>query len=422
MLPSGRTTWFFSLLAVAVAALLFSAAPGWGQGVGYTARFYLEEESYLRGEPIFCVFEIRNEGPRIFQFPYRVPSRAANPALESEPKFSVAAENGEPLADVGAGRCRLAEGSVVYGLVRLSPGQIHRERWLLNEWVDMQKEGTYRVRAERRLPLRGFDEAREEFSEQPSAYARALNEMTLEILTPEGAELEQAFRPYRRALADGDDARRPEAVLALTTSPQPFLLEDLTGLAQRSKDGAREERLRALDGLARLGTPPAWKAIVHVAQNSTDEVTQSRAVQLLAEKGDTGFLGLLLEILPDASDRVRSELLQGLGSFEERRAAEVLFERLHGERPVDRVGALLGLRNMGRKETIPSMIAMLYDPSPRVRQVANFALRELTGRKITLPARPSPEDSQDAAQEWRAWWRENNAQFTPRPPAECRSY
>ena len=208
MLPSGRTTCFFSPLAIAVAALLFSAASGWGQGVGYTARFYLEEESYLRGEPIFCVFEIRNEGPRIFQFPYRVPSRAANPALESEPKFSVAAESGEPLADVGAGRCRLAEGSVVYGLVRLSPGQIHRERWLLNEWVDMQKEGTYRVRAERRLPLRGFDEARQEFSEQPSAYARALNEMTLEILTPEGAELEQAFRPYRRALADGDDARR----------------------------------------------------------------------------------------------------------------------------------------------------------------------------------------------------------------------
>ena len=86
---------------------------------------------------------------------------------------------------------------------------------------------------------------------------------------------------------------------------------------------------------------------------------------------------------------------------------------------MDRVGALLGLRDMGRKETIPSMIAMLYDPSPRVRQVANFALRELTGRKITLP---SPEDSQDAAREWRAWWRENNAQFAPRPPAECRSY
>ena len=324
-----------------------------GQSVGYTARFYLEEESYLQGEPIFCVFEIKNEGPRIFQFSYRIPSRAANPALELEPHFTVETESGERLADVQAQRCRAAEGSVIYGLVRLSPGQTHRERWLLNEWVDIGKAGAYRLRAERRLPLRGFDKAHEEFSDQPSAYARALSEMTLEVIAPQGAELEQAFRPYRRALADRDEARRLEAVLALTTSPQPFLLEDLAGLAQRSRAGAREERLRALDGLARLGTPPAWQAIAQVAQKSTDEATQSRAVQLLAEKADPDFLGLLLKVLPDATDRVRAGLLQGLGSFVDGRAAEVLFERLHGENPVDRVGALLGLRNMGRKETIP---------------------------------------------------------------------
>lgn len=405
-----------------MAALLSVAPAVRGQSVGYTARFYLEEESYLQGEPIFCVFEIKNEGPRIFQFSYRIPSRAANPALELEPHFTVETESGERLADVQAQRCRAAEGSVIYGLVRLSPGQTHRERWLLNEWVDIGKAGAYRLRAERRLPLRGFDKAHEEFSDQPSAYARALSEMTLEVKAPQGAELEQAFRPYRRALADRDEARRLEAVLALTTSPQPFLLEDLAGLAQRSRAGAREERLRALDGLARLGTPPAWQAIAQVAQKSTDEATQSRAVQLLAEKADPDFLGLLLKVLPDATDRVRAELLQGLGSFVDGRAAEVLFERLHGENPVDRVGALLGLRNMGRKETIPSMIAMLYDPSFRVRQVANFSLAELTGKKISLPARATPEDSQKAAQQWRAWWQENNAQFTARPPGECRSY
>ncbi|MEE8257884.1 MAG: hypothetical protein V3R60_08360, partial [Acidobacteriota bacterium] len=178
-----------------MAALLSLAPPVRGQSVGYTARFYLEEESYLQGEPIFCVFEIKNEGPRIFQFSYRTPSRAANPALELEPHFTVETESGKRLADVQVQRCRAAEGSVLYGLVRLSPGQTHRERWLLNEWVDIGKAGAYRLRAERRLPLRGFDQALVECSGQPGAYARAVSEVTRGVNAPPGAARERGWRP-----------------------------------------------------------------------------------------------------------------------------------------------------------------------------------------------------------------------------------
>ena len=56
--------------------------------LNYVARFTLEKESFLLGEPIFCDFKIQNTGTRMFSFSYRSPSRALNPELEQEPRFT----------------------------------------------------------------------------------------------------------------------------------------------------------------------------------------------------------------------------------------------------------------------------------------------------------------------------------------------
>ncbi len=411
--------------SVLLPVLLFGLLPaGEAQSVLYTARFYLERDRYLAGEPIFSVFEIKNDGPGIFQFAYRVPSRAAGEGLEKEPTFRIRTAEGELLPDVFDRRCPGAQGSVVYGIVRLSPGQAHRERWLLNEWADLTVPGRYRVGAERRLPLHGYDRAKAEFTEKPVAFARALSRLELEVVesqsTPEG--LREAMQPYRSALKEDDGVRREEAVLAVSKLPQPFLLDDLAELTRETGPTSRQVRLRGLEGLARLGTREAWRAVSRVAYEAGDPATQSRAIRLLAEHGGPRHLQWLLDLVPDSNARVRAVVIQGLGAFQEPRAFQALFKYLHAEEAENRVGALLGLRDMRRKESIPSMIAMLHDPDARVRQVANFALTELTGRKVTYPAPTTADAARRAADEWKVWWQENHRSFSPPPSPDCRSY
>ena len=159
-----------------------------------------------------------------------------------------------------------------------------------------------------------------------------------------------------------------------------------------------------------------------VAYEASDPATQSRAVRLLAENGGPRHLQWLLGLVPDSNARVRAVVIQALGAFHEPRAVQALFKYLHAEEAENRVGALLGLRDMRRKESIPSMIAMLHDPDARVRQVANFALTELTGRKATLPAPTTADAARPLADDWKVWWQENHRSFSPPPSPDCRSY
>ena len=130
------------------------ALPAVGSGqVNCVARFVMEKDSYLSGEPVFCRFILQNTGTKTIQFSYRFPTRVLNRDLAQEPRFTTTDEAGHPLRDPAPRPCGGAKGSVVYGYVTLPPGQTHTERWLLNEWASFVHPGRTRVRAERRLPV-----------------------------------------------------------------------------------------------------------------------------------------------------------------------------------------------------------------------------------------------------------------------------
>jgi len=80
------------------------------------------------------------------------------------------------------------------------------------------------------------------------------------------------------------------------------------------------------------------------------------------------------------------------------------------------------LRNLETKDVVPALIAMVTDPEPEVRQVANFALRSLTGASITLSASTGEADAEHASAQWHAWWRAHIATFTPPRVAPCHDW
>jgi hypothetical protein len=319
--------------------------------------------------------------------------------------------------------------------VSLPPRQIHTERWLLNQWARFARPGKYRVRAERRLPLLGIDEVRHEFTAAPVAFAAALNELTVEVTAPTDAKLRGALEPYQKVVRKPEAKGFPESFEALVTLPQPFLLDELVILARAGPDERRWERDRALEGLARLGTPEAWEAILEMARGrdgtapaSSPEATAKQdalrafAILLLAERGNRADLGSLLAMLPGAPDSLRGEIIRALGFFRDARANKELFERLHSPATNDRVNAVLGLRNLEDKSTIPALIAMLNDPEGQVRQVAHFALRNLTGQKIELSSTATAQESLRVGSAWRAWWQKHGAEYKLLRQPACRDW
>lgn len=433
--PSSRLK-HLPLAGFFLAWLLGLAVPHAGVAqVSYVARFSLEKPAYLAGEPIFCKFTIQNTGAQVFSFSYRTPSRVANPELETEPRFSIRDQQGRSLPDAAPKPCGGAKGTTVYGSVRLPPGQTHTERWLLNQWARFASPGHYRVRAERRLPLLAFDASKQDFSGPPAAYALAINELRLEISPSTPDQLQKAFQPYLKTLEKPAGPEAGEALLVLATLPQPFALERLSALARAPAAQRGLDRQQALVGLARLGTREAWEEILKVARapqaapaNSPpaakpdEDSLRAYAVLLLGEKGDAAFVPPLLEILSTGPATLRGDVLRSLGLFHDTRANQALFEALRSPAANDRVSSILGLRNLGSKEVIPALIAMLNDADAQVRQVGNFALQGLTGQKIVLPPNASPAASRHTAEQWHAWWRDHGANFAPVPQPACRDW
>ena len=418
-------------LVVLSAALLVSPRTCNAQ-VDYVARFVLEKDTFLLGEPIYCDFILRNTGTRPVTFSYRTPDRAPNRELEQEPRLTVWDEKGEAVDDPAPQPCGGAKGSAVYGFVTLPPGQTHSERWLLNQWARIRSPGAYRARAERRLALFTLQAGSQGIGQQqPAAYALAINELAFGVSPSTTPQLEAIFRPYLKTLDEGADAQVAEALLAVTTLPQPFLLHKLQAMANASAHERRWDRRQALEGLARLGTPAAWESILSIARGgeqgalpgaapraAADDSLRAYAVLLLGEKADTAFLPTLLEMISNAPPELRGSVLRALGFFHDPRANQALFERLHSSGSADRVNAILGLKNLESKDAIPALMAMLNDREAQVRQVAHFALESLTGLRFELSPQATRAESARAAERWHAWWRERGATFVPvRQPA-----
>jgi hypothetical protein len=404
--------------------------------VNYSVHFEMENPKYLQGEPIYCRFVIRNTGSKVFAFRYRTPTRALASDYDQEPRFLVTNLRGQRLPDPRPRPCGGPQGTVVYGYVALPPGQVHTERWLLNQWAQFAAPGSYHVRAERRLALLQPDPQTGKFAEKPAAYSLAIDELSVLVVLSARAQVEAAFLPYLAAARNPKDPNPAEAVVVLTSMPQPFFLDQLVAMANAGKPD-RWDRRDALNGLARLDTSASWKAILKLFRGSdaaarsgakeaaqpADDRLRSYALLLLAEKADPAFIPAFLEMLAKSAEPMRGDILRALGFFHDApRAYQPIFDNLHSAQVTDRMNSVLGLKNLGGKEVIPALLAALNDPEAQVQQVANFALEGLTGHKVAVSANPSPEEFERVANNWHAWWREHAGSFSLPRPAPCHDW
>ena len=116
-------------------------------------------------------------------------------------------------------------------------GKFTTERWLLNQWAQFAAPGRYHVRAERRLALLQPGPQTGKFAEKPAAFAMAIDELSVLVVRSTPAQIEAVFRPYLAAVEDPKDPNPAEAVVVLTSLPQPFFLDQLVAHGERREAG-----------------------------------------------------------------------------------------------------------------------------------------------------------------------------------------
>jgi HEAT repeats len=402
-----RTT-FSAAIALAALAVV-RACPGGVSAQGLTGRFHPEKETYLVGEPIFIVYEVRNEGEKPVPWgtgPFYGPCSGGV-------TFEV---HGVELRPEWQPSCRAIAGSCLGSIFELEPGKESTERFLLNERYDFREPGDYEVTAATLAKVKPDGSGGIEFK----------SSFRITLVPGDLQELQAAFQPYVQRLKEGYNLLEPEpdyalreeeAVVAVTTLAPPFLgnlLEELT------RDSDAWKASMAIGALLRLNTPGAGKALTQLAEQSRfgTKGIEQETIERIGEAGDRAYLPVLVSLAKDAYRYNRYSAARAVGELGRAEAVPFLVSLLQDPDPLVRQGAVQGLAGTASREAVPAVLSMFTDPDAEVRVSAANSFVSLTHASEDLES----ADASGAAQEkTRAvlWWRLNGERSPIYAPGEC---
>lgn len=157
---------------------------------------------------------------------------------------------------------------------------------------------------------------------------------------------------------------------------------------QKYLDGTdTEKRHRAINTLRRLKNKKGAKMLMPLLTDP-DNDTRRLAVDAVGQLGDEAVLPILRQtISEDRQEPIRAAAARSLGELKDADSLTALEEALHDERTV-RCQAIIALGRIGRKTSVPALLAQLRDQAPEVRYHACIALGEIGDL-------PNPEPLQD---------------------------
>lgn len=144
------------------------------------------------------------------------------------------------------------------------------------------------------------------------------------------------------------------------------------------------------------------------------EIYRRNVCWFVATHLPAGAPKFLLEASEDADDLVRAYAAFGWARLADTAHLGALLLMSTDANEVVRCAVAVALERFPETGSIPILIGLLGDEEPMARYHASFSLQTLTGRDGGYNAW-YPEARRAAAIEgWRAWWRDNEATWTPR--------
>ncbi len=389
-------------LKIAVPLLALSCCPVGICAEGLTGRFYPEKETYLLGEPIFIVYQVKNEGgkpvpwgsgpfygPCAGGFTFEVPGAVLRP--EWQPG------------------CRGISGSCLGSIGQLGPGEESIQRFLLNERFEFKEPGEYDVEAVTAVSVQPNSNPPEEVEFRSS--------FRITLVKGDPRELEGAFQPYVRRLKEGYTLRAQEAAVAVTMLAPSFLQDLILHLA---RDSDEWKAGLAIDALLRLNTPEARESLTQLAQQRGGDVNgiEQTTIEKLGETGDRAYLPALVSLARDSYRYNRYSAARATGELGRVEAVPFLLSLLQDSDPLVREGAVQGLAGTQSREAVPGVLSMFTDSDAEVRASAVNSFTSLTHA-------PGDFNSVDAAGAEQAktraslWWRLNGERSLIYGPQGC---
>jgi hypothetical protein len=385
--------WQQLTLAMAVAPALVPAFAA----TQLDGHFHLSKSSYIAGEPVFLIFEVKNTGHK------PVMIRTASP-LSPCSGFRIEMEgvrNREPAG------CYPSGGVVCASSTELLPhGKTHTDRILLNHSYDLRQPGRFSLHATQWLSY-GIGPAKKPWLSREELQEHFEDRLEIEIESADGKDLEPEFQQYALELKSKDWQEEFIAAQVIADLAPPYMegaILQMLDVPQLHSYG--------IDGLRNLGTPAAHRALANVVRTAPPGLDQNQAIRYLGEIGDSGDVQLLLDAAHASAPGMYSRELALVSAAEVGGAGAVpaLMDELKDESSMNQQSAVRALYMTGSRAAVPVLIELLRVPDARLNKTAEFGLEVLTHRRSA--ERPESIPPEARYLKWAHWWKTHGESAT----------
>ncbi|HRQ40364.1 MAG TPA: HEAT repeat domain-containing protein [Chloroflexota bacterium] len=220
----------------------------------------------------------------------------------------------------------------------------------------------------------------------------------LDILAAVAAPVPAVHDFFAEFLADEDARVRRSALAGLERVDGAQDTHYLAAAARMLDDSDTAVRLQALPGLLRYGDLAQREQALRQVQMmlaSEESVERAAALRALGQTEDVGYVGNVIRMLPDSSDRVRLEAAlvleqlstQKLPAPVAEQVTQGMSDRLHDPVERTREASLVTLARLGDQRLYPLLAETLNDNSPQLRATAVTVLTGL-GKKVIPTVHP----------------------------------
>ena len=374
-----------------------AAVPGFCQ---VQVELRTNQATYLTGEPIFVVVDIKNMGPE---------------------RVGYSASNGHADLTVPGGRKKEAPnlfgcftgfgegyGGGVFDPPLMKPGQTVSS-WHLLKGYNL-RAGDYILHASGKAGVQNHET-------DPVAGQMFEGSLKLTVKDATEAQLRQRYAPYVADAEGWDMERRARAREAMAEMAPPFLEKTILSFA----DQPETARL-AVEGLAQIPTEESRSDLVSLFDKSADLRLRAFIVRKLAGIGTTKEKAFFASLLAGRStaldDEIRTFAALGLGRIGGKAAVRDLESGPQSPNPDVRASVAVALGNTKDSAAIQVLIQMYADRSGPVQSDVCSALTTLTHYQWC-----NHNGTQEETQaRWRDWWRNHAARLPLYGADQCPAF
>jgi hypothetical protein len=367
-------------------------------------RLYLDKDHYVVGEPVYLNFELTNKGSEPLQF-------ASGNSYSFCGGYQIEVSNGPPPSNSSclsgfAGSCIVVKWVI-------APGEVRKDKVLVNYEHDLSKPGTYSINASQTLRYGPSTETWPDATNDKHFKVEAQFQIQVEIGSDE--TLVAMFQPFVAALTSKEEERQREAARVIGSLAPSFLEETIISMVN-----SPITRPFALIGLRHLNTARSRETLGDIVQGTSGySYEKERAIKYLSEMGDKKYFPLLLDEAKNWLPNQARDYVLAAAELGGEDAMPYVVSLLGSSDPFSRGNAIMALPQTGSRHAVPLLIELLRDHDTDLGRLASTGLIQLTHHSPFENGRLYSDSPSSGYPDWMHWWLLHGGAAPIYGPSQC---